>query len=135
MKIFKQALFTWKTHLKLGISERFLSSKVEFKRLDCIGSCGANTKYQQIFLRTCKLEVNKYTIIDSQQNLEKAYIRTKLYRYPLVWVLSDIRYLIYCLIAATNFKVIIAMRIIPAKMRRKKKVVWHVQMKAREKQR
>lgn len=40
------------TCLKFGISERFLSSKVELRRLDCIGSCGANTKYQQIFLRT-----------------------------------------------------------------------------------
>jgi len=38
-------------YLKFGISDRFLSSKVEFRRLDCIGSCGARTKYQHIFLR------------------------------------------------------------------------------------
>jgi len=38
------------TYLKFGISDRFLSSKVEFRRLDCIGSCGARTKYQHIFL-------------------------------------------------------------------------------------
>lgn len=38
-------------YLKFWISERFLSSKVELRRLDCIGSWGARIKYQQIFLK------------------------------------------------------------------------------------
>jgi len=39
-------------YLKSGISDNFLSSKVALSRLDCIGSCGAKAKNQQIFLRT-----------------------------------------------------------------------------------
>lgn len=40
------------SNLNWGISERCFSSKVALRRLDCIGSCGDRTKYQQIFLRT-----------------------------------------------------------------------------------
>lgn len=38
------------------------------------------------------------------------------YRYPLGWVFSDIGNLIYGLIAATDFKVLIVVGIIPAKI-------------------
>ncbi|RHN43047.1 hypothetical protein MtrunA17_Chr8g0383581 [Medicago truncatula] len=80
------------TYWKFGISDRFLSSKVEFKRLDCIGECGARTKHQHIFLRICMNKISR--------------------------VFFDGRNLIYCLIAAANFKIIIVVGIIP-KIRQK----------------
>ena len=41
------------THWNIGISDSFLSSSVLFSKLDCMGSCGAKTKYQHIFLKIC----------------------------------------------------------------------------------
>jgi hypothetical protein len=40
------------TYRNLGSSDSLLSSKVLLSKLDCILSCGASTKFQQIFLKT-----------------------------------------------------------------------------------
>lgn len=101
-----------KTYLKFGISERFLSSKVELRRLDCIGSWGERTKYQQIFLRTY---IDK-NIRGSSTILPEGFNVKELYRNPLLWVFFHRWNVVNWLVAATNFKVIIAMCIISTKM-------------------
>lgn len=49
-------------YLKFGISDRFLSSKVEFRRLDCIGPWGDSARYQQIFLKTYNFKSGSHDI-------------------------------------------------------------------------
>lgn len=60
-------------YLKFGISLIFLSSKVALRRLDCMGSCGASTRYQQIFLSTyiITIEIKAHLKPLQQSNLRR----------------------------------------------------------------
>ena len=101
-------------YLKFGISERFLSSSVALRRLDCIGSWGASTKNQQIFLRIYRIrQSDRVRYAQGTHAITERWVRD--YRCPLCWILFYWWNFIDRLVATADFQVIIVMWVIAEK--------------------